>query len=185
MGIAFVNINYINVLKSAAKRIRVGGAIFDREQRSKVLKGALLLLFLAWWNKKCAREQNMFLWVKRSNGGSVILCGTLWYWIVGCGLIWPLVVIYCQSVYCLRGLVWSSCVASFFVILLLYIAFFAVTDSNSFVLVMFGFVDCKNLNTVEPLNSGKPGNIGKNTTIVEKFWLTKQSILRGSVHCIC
>ena len=64
--------------------------IFYREQRSKVLKETLLLLFLLLifflaWNKNCAREQK------------ICFCGTLWYWIAVfalyglmdlCGLVW-------------------------------------------------------------------------------------------------
>ena len=48
------NLKFINYLAKPIKKPHC--FLFDREQRSKVLKEALLFLFLAWWK----HEQKMF-----------------------------------------------------------------------------------------------------------------------------
>ena len=66
-------------------------SLFDREQRSKALKEALLFLlfFLAWksnMSEKCSKEN------KNS------LCGLVWPYVALYGLVWP-----CMALY---GLMW-------------------------------------------------------------------------------
>ena len=111
--------------------------LFDREQRSKVLKEALLLLLLlllVWnqvtkmyqieqklckqGNKKCAREQkmckgtkNVLLWHIKVLNCRVCL---VWLFVAFCGLLWPYVssygVVDAFYRYNMAGIVWSSVV---------------------------------------------------------------------------